>query len=132
MEPLQFMTRRIYHGLVIAWLWAGLQVAAFAQQRWSEEQANQWSAGHHWLAGCNFIPSTAINELEMWQADSFDPATIDRELGWAERLGFTSIRVFLHNLPWEQDAKGFLSRLDQFLTIADRHHLGTAFVLFDS
>lgn len=132
MELLQFMTRRIYHGLVIALLWAGLQVAASAQKRWPEEQANQWGAKHPWLVGCNFIPSTAINQLEMWQADSFDPATVDRELGWAEQLGFTSTRVFLHNLLWEQDAQGFLSRLDRFLTIANRHHLGTVFVLFDS
>ena len=41
-----------------------------------------------WLVGCNFSPSTAINQLEMWQADSWDPATIDRELGWAEGLRF--------------------------------------------
>lgn len=66
-----------------------------AQSRWSEEKANAWGQNHGWLVGCNFSPSSAINQLEMWQADSFDPATIDRELGWAEQLGFTSVRVFL-------------------------------------
>lgn len=105
---------------------------AMAQERWTPEQANAWYDDLPWLVGCNFNPSTAINQLEMWQADTFDPATIDRELGWAEDLGFTSIRVYLHHLLWEQDAEGFLNRLDQFLTIADRHGIGVMFVLFDS
>ncbi len=105
---------------------------AQAQTRWSEDKANAWYAQHRWLVGCNFSPSTAINQLEMWQADSFDPATIDRELGWAEGLGFTSVRVFLQNLLWQQDSKGFLKRMDQFLAIAHKHHIGVMFVLFDS
>ena len=89
-------------------------------------------APHPWLVGCNFAPSTAINQLEMWQADTFDPVTIDRELGWAEDLGFNSVRVFLHHMLWEQDAPGFLTRMEQFLAIADRHHIGVMFVLFDA
>ena len=105
---------------------------ATAQSRWLEEKANAWSQQHRWLVGCNFSPSTAINQLEMWQADSFDAATIDRELGWAEQLGFTSVRVFLHHLLWQQDSKGFLKRMDQFLTIAHKHRIGVMFVLFDS
>ena len=105
---------------------------ATAQIRWTEEEANTWNKEHSWLVGCNFIPSTAINQLEMWQADTFDPVTIDRELGWAEGLGFTSVRVFLHNLLWQQDSKGFLTRMDEFLSIAHKHHIGVVFVLFDS
>jgi len=100
--------------------------------QWTTQQANDWSANTHWLVGCNFSPSTAINQLEMWQADTWDPATIDRELGWAEDLGFTSLRVFLHSMLWQQDSKGFLARMDQFLDLAHKHHLGVMFVLFDS
>ena len=79
-----------------------------------------------------FCLSTAINELEMWQADTFDEPTIDRELGWAESIGMNTMRVFLHNLLWEQDPKGFQQRIDKFLTIASRHHIRPVFVLFDS
>jgi hypothetical protein len=100
--------------------------------RWSAEQARRWAEEHGWLVGCNFIPSTAINQLEMWQADSFDPATIDRELAWAESLGFNSLRVFLHHLLWQDDAKGFLERMEKFLAIAEKHRIGVMFVLFDS
>src|ERR1700744_6654891 len=107
-------------------------LSLFAQSQWPIEKANAWQAEHGWLVGCNFTPSTAINQLEMWQADTFDPKTIDRELGWAQSIGFNSVRVFLHNLLWEQDAKGFLKRMDQFLAIADKHHITVTFVLFDS
>ncbi len=100
--------------------------------RWSEEQANAWYAQQPWLVGANFLPSNAINELEMWQADTFDPVTIDRELGWAEGLGMNTMRVFLHNLLWEQDPKGFETRIDAFLSIAAKHHIRPIFVLLDS
>ncbi len=65
------------------------------------------------VVGCNYLPSSAINQLEMWQADSFDPETIDRELGWASSLGFTSVRVFLHDLVWQQDGDEYFKRIDQ-------------------
>ncbi len=106
--------------------------ALHAQERWTEAQANAWYAQQPWPVGANFLPSTAINQLEMWQAESFDPATIDRELGWAEGIGMNTMRVFLHNLLWEQDPKGFQHRIDAFLTIAARHHIRPIFVLFDS
>ncbi|MGB8260907.1 MAG: 1,4-beta-xylanase [Terracidiphilus sp.] len=103
-----------------------------AQQRWTEAQANAWYAQQPWPVGADYLPSDAINQLEMWQADSFDPATNDRELGWAEAIGMNTMRVFLDDLLWEQDAKGFQQRIDQFLTIAARHHIRPVFVLFDS
>jgi hypothetical protein len=102
------------------------------REKWTPEQAAAWQARQPWLVGCNFSPSSAINQLEMWQAETWDPVTIDRELGWAGDLGFTSVRVFLHDLAWKQDPKGFLRRMDQFLDMADRHGIGVMFVLFDA
>ena len=101
-------------------------------QRWTEQRANDWYAQQPWLVGSNFIPQNAINELEMWQEATFDPGEIDKELGWAESLGMNTMRVFLHDLLWEQDAPGFRRRIDQFLAIAARHHIRPLFVLFDS
>ena len=103
-----------------------------APARWTEAQANAWYAKQPWPVGADFLPSNAVNELEMWQADTFDPVTIDRELGWAEAIGMNTMRVFLHNLLWEQDPKGFTQRIDQFLAICARHHIRPVFVLFDS
>ena len=100
--------------------------------RWSAARANAWYAAQPWRAGCNYITSTAINELEMFQPDTFDLPTIDRELGYAQGLGFTTVRVFLHDLLWQQDSAGFLRRLDQFVSTADKHGVTVMFVLFDS
>ena len=105
----------------------------FAQnQRWSEQQANDWYAQQPWLVGSDYIPKSAINELEMWQEATFDPTQIDKELGWAEALGMNTMRVFLHDLLWQQDPEGFRKRIDQFLAIAARHHIRPMLVLFDS
>ena len=105
---------------------------AAPRAQWTPEQAQAWYAKQPWLVGCNFTPSTAINQLEMWQADTWDPTTIDRELGWAHDLGFTSVRVFLHDLVWQNDRSGLLRRMEQFLGIAEKHQIGVMFVLFDS
>src|SRR5713226_8003602 len=94
-----------------------------ASQPWPEAKARAWRQKVGWLAGCDFLPSTAINQLEMFQADTFDLPTIDRELGWAQSLGFNSIRVYLQDLLWQQDSQGFLKRLDQFLGVADKHDI---------
>ena len=114
-----------------------LQGAAQAQprqapERWTEKRADDWYARQPWLVGSNYIPATAINELEMWQAESFDPKRIDLEFGWAEAIGLNTMRVFLHDLPWQQDSAGFQKRIGEFLAIADRHHIRVLFVLFDS
>jgi hypothetical protein len=105
---------------------------AAARERWSAEKADAWERGHPWLVGCNYIPRTAINQLEMWQADTFDLPTIDQELGWAHGLGFNSVRVFLHHLLWQQDREGLLRRMGQFLDVAARHEIGVVFVPLDS
>lgn len=98
---------------------------------WSKEKANAWYAKQEWLVGANFLPSTAINQLEMWQAASFDSATIDTELGWAEKIGMNVMRVYLHDLAWKADAKGFKQRMRIFLRIANRHHIKILFTVFD-
>ena len=99
---------------------------------WSEQQANTWYAQQPWLVGSNYIPKSAINQLEMWQEATFDPAEIDRELAWAEAMGMNTMRVFLHDLPWQDNAAGFQRRIDQFLAIASRHHIRPMLVIFDS
>jgi hypothetical protein len=99
---------------------------------WTSDQANKWYLQQPWLVGSNFITSSAINELEMWQPETFDLPAVDRELGWAQSLGMNTMRVFLHNLLWQQDSQGFLRRIDQFLEVADKHHIRITFVLLDS
>ena len=105
---------------------------AAGRERWTEAQATAWYKAQPWIVGSNFTPKSAINQLETWQAATFDPAEVDKELGWAQGLGMTTMRVFLHDLLWEQDAAGFRQRIDTFLGIAGRHGIRPILVLFDS
>ncbi|GHT50714.1 hypothetical protein AGMMS49982_06580 [Bacteroidia bacterium] len=105
----------------------------FSQEKgqWSVEKANKWYKKQAWILGCNYVPSTAVNDVEMWQAETFDPVTIDRELGWAKKWGINSVRVFLNYVVWEADAKGYIKRFEQFLGIAAKHGISVMPVLFD-
>jgi hypothetical protein len=125
---------RKLQGLGIALLLAlALQGVGHADTtRWSPEKANVWYAQQRWLVGANYIPADAINQLEMWQADTFNPAQIDKELGWAAGIGMNTMRVYLHDLLWAQDAAGFKKRIDEFLAISAKHDIKPLFVFFDS
>ncbi|MEI7791087.1 MAG: 1,4-beta-xylanase [Alphaproteobacteria bacterium] len=109
-----------------------LSASAQAREVWTKDQANQWYGKQKWLVGSNYIPADAINQLEMWQEGSFNPAQIDKELGWAQGLGMTTMRVFLHDALWQQDEGGYKKRMDTFLAISARHGIKPMFVLFDS
>jgi hypothetical protein len=118
--------------MALAFSLQGLSPVHAETQRWSAEKANQWYGHQRWLVGSNFAPKDAINQFEMWQADTFNPQEIDTELGYAEGIGMNTMRVFLHDKLWEQDPEGFKKRIDIFLTIAAKHHVKPIFVLFDS
>jgi len=85
------------------------------RNKWSIEKVNNWYKNQKWITGANFNPSTAINQLEMWQEDTFDPETIDKELGFAEGIGFNTMRVYLHSLAYKADPKGFKNRMETYL-----------------
>ncbi len=99
--------------------------------RWTEDQANAWWQVQHWPAGCNFLPSSAVNFLEMWRDESFDRATIARELCWAADIGMNAIRTNLHYLVWKHDRDGLQARFEWFLGAASEHGLSVMPVLFD-
>lgn len=117
--------------VVIMSLFVFVNVSNAQNNLWTVEKANNWSKEWGWLRGANFQPSTAINQLEMFQAETFDTVTIDRELGWAEDLGMNCMRVFLHHVAWETDKDGFKKRLNKYLEISWKHNIGTMFVFFD-
>jgi hypothetical protein len=106
--------------------------SALGHTRWTAEAANHWYDALPWLVGCNFTPAYAINQLEFWQDETFDPAAIDRELGWAAALGMNAARVYLHDLLWDADPAGFTAKIETYLAIAAGHGIRTMLVLFDS
>lgn len=99
--------------------------------RWTTEEANDWHDKHPFLVGGNYVPISAINQLEMWQEDTFDPERIDFEFKKAAEVGMNTMRVFLHDILWKQDRDGLFKRIDNFLEISDKHDIKIMFVLFD-
>lgn len=99
--------------------------------RWDDQRIWNWYDSLGTVKGVNYIPRTAVNSVEMWMEDTFDPDTIDEELGWAENAGYTCIRVQLQVAVWKADPEGFLKRLDKLLEIAASHGLRVVPVLFD-
>ncbi|MDP5277312.1 cellulase family glycosylhydrolase [Sphingomonas sp. DG1-23] len=106
--------------------------SAEARDQWTKAQANAWHATQPWQVGANYTPATAINQLEMFQAETWDPQRIDLELGWAQAMGMNVMRVNLHHLLWETDAAGLKRRMDEFMTIAAKHNIKTLWIFFDS
>jgi hypothetical protein len=127
------MEKQILIIVFLSWQLMHISVDSFGQEHsvWSINRARSWQANQSWIVGCNFIPSSAINEIEMWQKETFDTTTIDRELKWLNQLGMNTVRVFLHNIPWEEDSFGFKRRINQFLNIAGKYHVRSMLVLFD-
>lgn len=117
-------------GILLIILLLTLAEISFAQQ-WSVEKANDWYQKQPWLVGCNFLPSSAINQIDMWQDESWDPATIKKELTWAEELGFNCVRVYLHDLVYAAEKKLLLDKMDQFLVICEERGIKPLFVFFD-
>lgn len=99
--------------------------------RWSESDAKDWWNARPWVCGFNFLPSTAVNFIEMWHETTFDMPTIERELGWASEIGFNAIRVNLPFVGWKQDREGLLDRLDRLMGAASRCGIDTVPCIFD-
>lgn len=124
------MARSLVAGLMV-FIFVASSLAT-ARGRWTTNEAKAWYAHAGWVVGSNYLPATAVNDIEMWQTDTFDQATIDRELMLAENVGMNTMRVFLHHLVWEEDPGGLKARMAEFLEVADRRHIKAIFVLFDS
>lgn len=99
--------------------------------RWSIARARAWHAARPWVCGVNFLPSSAVNFIEMWHPDTFDMPTIERELRWAAEIGFNAIRVNLPFVGWQSDRDGLLDRLDRVMGVAAALGIDTVPCLFD-
>jgi hypothetical protein len=109
----------------------GINDSTAVPGQWSIERINNWYNDLPWLVGCNYYPSTAINQIEMWQASTWDPETIEKELELAASIGMNTLRVYLHDLVWEDDEEGLYARMDEFLTICQKYNIRPWFVFFD-
>jgi len=80
--------------------------------------------------GSNYTPAYCVNAVQLWH--DFRPEVIEKELAAAERhFGITTLRVYLHNIPYDAEKEQFLARIEQFLAICHRHGIRPGFVFFD-
>lgn len=100
-------------------------------KRWTAEKANAWYAKQPWLVGANYVPSTAVNDVEMWRRETFDPETIRKELGYAKAIGMNTVRVFLSYTVWKAEGQEFLDHFEEFLQIAAQNGISVTPILFD-
>ena len=98
--------------------------------KWNLKKANNWYNQHDWLVGCNFLPSSSINQLEMFQKETFDILTIKKEIKLASGLGFNVLRVYLHDLLWK-NKKELITNIKIFLNICGKYKIKVILVLFD-
>ena len=99
-------------------------------ERWSEEKANAWYASQPWPVGCVYMPSYGGTPVEIWGKEYFKPEVVDSELALAEDLGFNAIRLFLCDVVWQEDPKGFMARLEETVRLADKHGLRILMTFF--
>uniref|UniRef100_A0A914CLI6 C-type lectin domain-containing protein n=1 Tax=Acrobeloides nanus TaxID=290746 RepID=A0A914CLI6_9BILA len=104
-----------------------------ARDIWTPDQAWAWfNAQKPYIMGTELTVSSAANQLEMWQAETFNADLIDKEISFGSKLGFTVFRIFLHDLVYFNDPTGFKSRMNTVLNILDKYKMKALFVFFDS
>ncbi len=83
-----------------------------------------------WMRGANYVPSYARNDVQIWL--DYDPAVIDRELGYAAKLKLNVVRVFLQVAVYETAPQRFLDNFENLLSLCAKHQIQLMPVLFDS
>lgn len=82
------------------------------------------------VRGAIYIPARAFNRYQMWR--DYDPAEIERDLGYAARLNLNTIRTWLSYEYWIQDREAHAEHLEHLLETADAYGIRVLLGLFDS
>ena len=86
-----------------------------------------------WL-GAEYTPWRAGNQLWWARYAEHRPDVVREVAAMSNVLGYTTLRVFLHDLLWFAPAgnsSALLANMDDFLGILDQHHMRAGFVFFD-
>ncbi len=85
---------------------------------------------YEWIKGANYIPSYARNSVEIWR--DYDKDIVEKELGYAKRLGLNSVRVFLSHVVYKNDPSKFLENLLHLVRFSNTLGIYTMPVVWDS
>ena len=113
---------------------SALNALAARQGPWTKERAWEWYNAQPWIRGCNYMPASAANRVDQWQALGAEErfAEVERELALAEKVGFNTLRLIVEHQGfgvWLADPDGFRARFERYLQILAKHKLRAIVVL---
>jgi hypothetical protein len=101
---------------------------------WTKEKAWRWYNDQPWIRGCNYMPASAANRMDMWQEygsrERFEE--MDRELKIASDIGFNTVRVLLEENgfgAWYYEHDHFMKNFEKFLQLCDKYGIRAIVVL---
>ncbi|MCP4377215.1 MAG: cellulase family glycosylhydrolase [bacterium] len=110
---------------------------AEARDRWTTQEAWDWYDAQPWMVGANWLPSYAVNPIEVWQADTLVPAAntfdldhIKGEFDIAQNTGMNTLRIFMSYEVWKADRNNYMTRVEQVVDAADKRGIKPMFVLW--
>ncbi len=123
----RFLAKRICALVMVAALFAGACGQAAGADEVYKANPKPPTDG---LIGSNYTAAYAVNQVQFWH--DFRPKVVDKELAAARKyFGISTLRVYLHNINFDEEKKVFLANLEKFLTICDKHGIKPGFVFFD-
>ena len=89
---------------------------------WTKEQAWKWYKEQPWIRGCNYMPASAANRMDMWQEFGSEARfeEMDRELALAASIGFNTVRVHLEENgfgAWYYEHDDFMKNFEKVLSL---------------
>lgn len=81
------------------------------------------------VRGVVYYPSYALNAPQFWKW--YDHAIIERDMGYAKKLGFNAFRIWVSYEYWLEDPEHFEYAYNDFLALADTYGIKVMVSLFE-
>lgn len=94
-----------------------------SRDRWNSSELRN-------VRGAVYLPQKDWNAYQLWA--NYDEAVVERELGYAARLGVNSLRVWSSYEFWREDATKCFERTEEFLSTCEHYDIRPVFVLFEA
>lgn len=80
--------------------------------------------------GAIYLPARAYNPWQMWH--EYDEAVMDRDMGYAERVGLNAIRTWASYERWNEDQEATAASLESALDVCAAHGIRVLLSLFEN
>ena len=80
------------------------------------------------IKGFNYTASYAHNDIDFWS--NYRAEIVEREMGYAQRLGLNSARIFLPYCVYRKNPQQFLENVTDFVRTAWKHGISSTPIVF--